>query len=487
MTLRSRLVAALSAVFAIGMVVYGIGTYRAFAAAELARLDDEVRDTVALVERELAGAAGDGPPGETGPPADGSGGPGRDGRDGDPPRRVAPGTYAVVLASDGSVRSSLQVGGGDAVPDLRDLPSADVPVTRPSLEGAGSWRVLGKTGADGRRIVVAVPLTSVDEALGGLLLIEVVAGTSLLAALAAGSWVVLRTGLRPLEEMAAATRTISAGELDRRVPVDARSSEVGQLGTAINGMLDDLERAFAQRAATEAKLRRFVADASHELRTPLTSIQGYAELFRLGQQREGGDPLELDVIARRIEGEAGRMRRLVDDLLTLARLDDPRPAAIGPVDLAVVAADACTDAVARDPDRPLQLDAPEPVVVQGDEGHLRQAVTNLVANAMRHTPAGTPIEVTALRRAQEAVVVVRDHGPGLGAEAQARAFDRFWQADPSRAGTGAGLGLSIVQAIATEHGGTAAAADHPEGGAVVTLTIPLDARGADSQDAAHDP
>jgi two-component system OmpR family sensor kinase len=235
-------------------------------------------------------------------------------------------------------------------------------------------------------------------------------------------------------------------------------------------MLDEIEEAFAEREATEQRLRQFLSDASHELRTPLTSIQGFAELFRLGDNVEHAD---LATILRRIEQESARMKVLVEDLLLLARLDETRPVARQPVDLAILAADACSDAVAVAPDRRVTLDAPEPVVVAGDEAHLRQAVANLISNALSHTPAGTPLEVGAELADGHAVVCVRDHGPGLDEDAVAHAFDRFWQADRARTGVGAGLGLAIVAAIATEHGGTATAANMADGGAQFTLTLPL--------------
>src|SRR5205807_6100988 len=240
-------------------------------------------------------------------------------------------------------------------------------------------------------------------------------------------------------------------------------------------MLGELESAFAERDRTEHRLRQFVADASHELGTPLTSIQGFAELFRLGGRGESAPGVDLPVIMRRIEEESARMKTLVEDLLLLARLDQTRPIERAPVDLAVLAADACSDAVAAAPDRPVALDAPEPVVILGDEAHLRQAIANLVTNAVRHTPPGTPVEVGARLRDGAADITVRDHGAGLDQDALAHAFDRFWQADRARAGTGAGLGLSIVAAIAAEHGGTATAANSADGGALFELLLPLGA------------
>src|SRR5581483_9386024 len=250
-----------------------------------------------------------------------------------------------------------------------------------------------------------------------LLYVEITGGLILLAALSLGSWLILRRGLHPLEEMASTARTITADDvvdLTRRVTPAGGPTEVGQLGLALNTMLDDIEDAFREREATEQRLRQFLADASHELRTPLTSIQGFAELFRVS-----GDNAKVDLptILRRIEQESGRMKGLVEDLLLLARLDEARPPEKQPVDLAVIAADACSDAGAGGDDGRVTLDAPEPVVVEGDEAHLRQAAANLVTNALAHTPDGSPVEVKAHLNDGHADVTVRDHGPGLDADA----------------------------------------------------------------------
>jgi two-component system OmpR family sensor kinase len=235
-------------------------------------------------------------------------------------------------------------------------------------------------------------------------------------------------------------------------------------------MLTELEQAFAERDATEQKLRRFLADASHELRTPLTSIQGFAELFRLGA---ASSPEELALVLRRIEEESARMKVLVDDLLMLARLDQPRPVVCEVVDLTVLAAEACSDARVVAKDRHFTLDAPASVVVEGDPVHLRQAVTNLVTNAIKHTPAASAVEVAVSADGGAATFRVRDHGDGLDEEALAHVFDRFWQADAARVGTGAGLGLSIVDGIVREHRGTVTASNAPGGGACFVITLPL--------------
>src|SRR5256885_1397447 len=253
---------------------------------------------------------------------------------------------------------------------------------------------------------MAVPLPEVTTALRRLVFIEGSAGALLLALLAAGAWFLLRRGLHPLELMATSARSISAGNLSERVSPSEGRTEVGQLGLALNTMLGELEAAFAERDRTEHRLRQFLADASHELRTPLTSIQGFAELFRLGDGQDGASAVDLPVIMRRIEEESARMKTLVEELLLLARLDQNRPIERAPVDVAVLAADACSDAVAAAPDRPVALDATEPVVVLGDRDHLRQAIANLVANALRHTPAGTPVDVSARIEGGAATVVV---------------------------------------------------------------------------------
>jgi two-component system OmpR family sensor kinase len=274
--------------------------------------------------------------------------------------------------------------------------------------------------------------------------------------------------------MADTTKEIAAGDLSQRVQVSSPGTEVGQLAVAFNTMLDEIQAAFADRDATEARLRQFLADASHELRTPLTSIQGFAELFRLGAD---GSAVGTGTIMRRIEEESARMKGLVEDLLLLARLDQVRQSERSPVDLSVLAADACSDATASAPDRPITLSAPQPVVVLGDEAHLRQALANLLSNALAHTPAGGPITVAARLKAGGAIVEVRDHGPGLDAESLAHVFDRFWQKDPARAGAGAGLGLAIVAAVAEEHDGSVTAGNAPEGGAVFTIRLPLVPKG----------
>jgi two-component system OmpR family sensor kinase len=220
-----------------------------------------------------------------------------------------------------------------------------------------------------------------------------------------------------------------------------------------------------------------VADASHELRTPLTSIRGYAELFRRGAAER---PADLEKAMRRIEEESVRMGLLVDDLLLLARLDQGRPLDRSPVDLVRVAADAVDDARAAAPERSISLEAPDRLVIEGDDLRLRQVAANLVANAYQHTPAETPVVVRVTTGEGEAVLEVADRGPGLDPEAAQKVFERFYRADPSRArsGGGSGLGLSIVAAIAEAHGGRATVDSTPGTGACFRVSLPTGHRPA---------
>jgi two-component system OmpR family sensor kinase len=467
MTLRLRLVLALVALVTVGLAVFIFTMYNLYARSQYDRLDDQLRSSVALVSAQLRQTAGIEPDDQ---------GPHGDDHHGQPPIVVPPGTYAELYDASGTSLATIQVADGSSVPAIPSpLPPSGSIVTTESESGSGEWRVLVSSAASsGGTLVVAVPTTEVTDALHRLALIGVASSAVLLVLLAGGAWLIVRHDLRPVEQMAATARTITAGALDQRVAADEPGTEVGELGHAINTMLAELERAFRERDATEQRLRQFLADASHELRTPLTSIQGFAELFRVTADDQRA--ADLPVIMRRIEEESARMKTLVDDLLLLARLDQPREMERVDVDLVVLAADACSDAAAVAPDRSITLDAPGPAMVSGDRDHLRQAIGNLVANALRHTPAAAPIEVTVRSDGDDVTLSVRDHGAGLDDAALVHVFDRFWQADAARAGSGAGLGLAIVAGIASEHGGTADAKNAPDGGAIFTLTLPRSER-----------
>jgi len=326
----------------------------------------------------------------------------------------------------------------------------------------------------GDYVVLAIPMDDVQASLSQLLTLEGLVGLAVVVAAGALAFLIVRIGLRPLQRMGAVAQDIAAGDLTRRVEPATPETEIGRLGLALNGMLSQIEAAFRERTRSENRLRRFIADASHELRTPLTSIRGYAEMLRRGAEKS---PQDSAVARRRIEEESVRMSVMVDDMLVLARLGQGRPLDSAPVDLQAVARDAVADARAVAPQREISLDAPEPVVVSGDDTRLRQVMGNLVRNAVVHTPAESPIDVSVTTRDGVALMKVADHGPGLRPDEASRIFEPFFRADPSRSrdSGGVGLGLSIVSAVAAAHGGKVSVSDTPGGGATFEVEIPMGA------------
>ncbi len=326
--------------------------------------------------------------------------------------------------------------------------------------------------------VVAAPLNRVAESVSQIRRITAVIALVVLLILAAVAWWVLRLGVRPVKQMTQTAMRIADDDLGRRVPVSGPRTEAGQLGIALNSMLERLEAAFDERARTEERLRRFVGDASHELRTPVQTVRGYAELYRLGALSE---PERLDDAMRRTEAEAVRMAALVDELLTLARYDQGRPLQRKEVDVAALARDAAADAAAIQPTRPLVVDAAGSVVVNGDEHSLRQVFANLVGNALVHTPVDTQVSISVRgldgsRGANEhrVEIVVRDQGAGMNAAVAERVFERFFRADPARARGhgGSGLGLAIVDAAVRAHGGDIELTSTPGVGTTFRVQLP---------------
>lgn len=365
-----------------------------------------------------------------------------------------------------------------------DLPGAVTTLGEAYTVGSDAlgqrWRAITYGVQDaptGTTLTVALPLEGADETAFQVARTIVVSGVLIILLGAALSWFAVERALRPLRQIEQTAGAIAAGDLSRRVPATSPHTEVGRLSHSLNTMLAQIEQAFAAQAASESRMRRFVSDASHELRTPLATVRGYGELYRMGAIPE----TELPAAMARIESEATRMGGLVTDLLQLARLDEGRRLAREPVDLAVLAHDAVADLRALDPGRtatfvPLAegITAPDAMVVLGDENALRQVLSNLTGNVVRHTPAGTPVEVAAGRLGGDVVVEVRDHGPGISPEHAERVFERFYRLDDSRARSsgGSGLGLAIVSALLAAHGGTARVLTTPGGGTTVRITLP---------------
>ncbi len=465
-SLRGRLLAATLVLVAVGLAGAGVATYAFLNSFLVSRVDDQLRASLLVAPQVLVSS-------EAAPDPDR--GQGTD--------QVFQPLYAVYLDPSGHVVRVHPLVGYDG----QALPAPTLPSDLPGSDGETSTSTrLFTTGSagdlryraiaapvveNGGTVVVAIPLTDVADTLHRLVVVEalVVGGVLVLAALSALGLV--RLGLRPLTDIEETAGAIAAGDLSRRVTPADPDTEVGRLGIALNAMLSQIEAAFAERTASEERLRRFVADASHELRTPLTSIGGYAQLFRHGA---ADHPEDLAKTMQRIEREAARMGVLVEDLLLLARMDEGMTVSRTTFDLAALAARAVEDARAADPDHAISLEAGAPVLVEADEDRLKQVLDNLLANARAHTAPGTPVTVRVAPRDGAAVLEVADEGPGVPPEDRARVFERFYRADESRsrgAGGGAGLGLAIAAEIARAHGAILELVP-TETGATFRLTVP---------------
>ena len=337
------------------------------------------------------------------------------------------------------------------------------------LPGVGSYRVRA-VGDSQAKLVAGQSTHRVDDVIGNLVVSEVLLGLAALVVAVGAGRVLIRRQLRPLNEVAAtahevATLPLSSGEIGTtvRVPEELTDerTEVGAVGAALNTLLQHVEHALDERHRSELQVRQFVADASHELRTPLTTIHGYAELARRTQP---ADPAQLSLAMTKVESEATRMSTLVEDLLLLARLDAGRPLARDEVDLTRLVLETVGDARVVGPEHKWLMDLPdEPVEVPGDEQRLHQVVTNLLNNARRHTPPGTTVTVGMRAAGGSVVLTVTDDGPGMPPELVGKAFERFSRGDSSRTreSGGAGLGLSLVDAITSAHGGRVSVTSKP--------------------------
>lgn len=463
LTLRRRLVIGIVALLAAITVVIAVVSVIALQGFLVHRLDVQL---TAATDRSQH--AVDGKPGGPG------GGPG----DGERPPASeflalpgqGVGTIAGIVTADTVVNAAVLDASGSLVPltaeqiaVLRAVEATGTPVSVDLGGSLGGYRVIVQEPRDdGDSLVVGLPLAEVNATVWQLTAIVLGIGLAGLAAAAIAGAFVVRVALRPLDRVASTAAQVAELPLDRgavalavRVPdADADpATEVGRVGVAFNRMLEHVSSALESREASENKVRAFVADASHELRTPLASIRGYAELTR-----RGGHTLPDDVVHAigRVESESVRMTALVEDLLLLARLDEGASIDGVPVDLSLLLINAVSDARVAGSDHVWELELPdEPVSVSGDPSRLHQVVANVLANARTHTPAGTVVTAGLSVDGQDAIIEIRDTGPGIAPELQASVFERFVRGDGSRsrlAGS-TGLGLAIVAAVVDAHGG----------------------------------
>ncbi len=492
MSLRLRLLLALVGLVAVGLLVADAVTYASLRSFLVTRVDQQLEDARfpvvrALVESANAPSLPDVPAGRA--------------------SNLPPGTYGAIVDSSGKVvtATSFTYGGesvaAPALPsDLATLAATHPEGTTLTVGATGSrlsYRVLAWAASGSAYIVlVAIPLSDLTQTLGRLMLIEALVTVAVLLGLGALAWWIVRRELRPLEDMAVTAGAIAAGDLTCRVEPAEPRTEVGRLGLALNAMLAQIEQAFARRKASEDALRRFLAQASHELRTPLASIRGYAELFRRGARDR---PQDLELAMRRIEQEGARMGVLVEELLLLARLDEGRPLQRDRVDLAHVAADAVADARVAQPGRSIELVAPGPVVLRGDELRLRQVATNLVMNALVHAGDGARVQVSTRSCDGWAELEVKDDGVGMPPEVAGHVFEPFYRADgewkeggemdatgslemgaaekmsrEAEAKGTTGLGLAIALGIAEAHGGSIELQTAPARGASFVVRLPVE-------------
>lgn len=497
-SLRGRLVAILLLVALGGMIVLAAVTFAEQRSFLYDRLDRQVESSFFPAAGQLAFAAqtgsnnctgmaqrnplgddnGGGPKGQSDDnsgPGNGEGsGSGPGGEDG-PGRALPPGTYGAIVNADGSIAAECTFGYvSGPVPDFTGETLSREPST---IKSKGSddteFRAASRNLISGGQIVVAIPMTDTKQTINRLVLVEIVVIAFVLVLLGVAAWLLVGIGLRPLDRMGRTADAIAGGDLSHRVePADERS-EIGRLGLALNRMLHSLEGALKEREASESRLRQFLADASHELRTPLVSIRGYAELYRLGVTP---DEEEVKRSMERIEQEAARMGVLVEDMLSLARLDETHENSYKPVDFAEVAAGAVRDSEVAAPDRTISLKADGPQNVVGDADQLQQVLANLLRNAIVHTPDGSNIDVSIARCGDDVRLDVRDHGDGLPDGAGAQIFDRFWRSEGGRerGKAGSGLGLAIVAEIVAAHGGRVQAKNSEAGkGAVFSVWLPV--------------
>lgn len=507
-SLATKITAVILTVITLGLVVAGVGTASVLRDTLINDLDAELESTLAAASRIVKAEEGEATQCSI------SG-------------QQVPNTYYLALVrGDGTVMCD-NTQAGPQWPELSGVTTAFIGAesgafTVASQDGRYQWRMVGMpiavagnpgsgTPTEYVTLALGVSLTSVDRTVVAFTLIFSAFGLIVLLLGAALTRILVVSALRGMRRTASTAERFADGDYTQRLDETDPRTEIGRLNLSLNAMLARVDRAIEERDASVQQMRRFVGDASHELRTPLVSVRGYAELYRMGALSE---PEHVGQAMERIESEAKRMASLVEDLLTLARLDEKRPIQQVPIDLVPLANDAVSDARVANPDRaftvvpltqsgvqPAQPPAepqfghvpnpfatpqqpvftPPPVnrpaVVLGDENHMRQVIANIIGNAVRYTPEGTPIEVAVGVDEIENVAEVHiiDHGEGVPEQLRDKIFQRFYRADSSRAREtgGSGLGLAIVQGIVDAHHGSVDVVETPGGGATFRIQIPI--------------
>ena len=383
-----------------------------------------------------------------------------------------PGGYDIELISGSAQVLPITGDDPDLVPqlpaNLAALAAHRSTLTVTGRNGRLQLRLMAEP-VDGKALIVTTSLQSLNSTLGRLKLIFAFGMLATALLILTGVVLVVRRGLRPIEMMAASADKITAGDLTSRVRPYDPVTEVGRLGAALNGMLDRVQAAVAEREANDEATRQFFADASHELRTPLASLRANAELYQQGALRQRP---QVEEAMRRIIAEARRMGTLIDGMLRLARLDQHPRQQLEPVDLSALILECSERARTAGPRHIWESRIATGLVIIGDEEMLRRAIDNLLANIATHTPAGTTATITASAVNGVITVEASDDGPGVPADQLPRIFDRFYRAPAQEHRTGSGLGLAIVTAIAAAHHGTVHAALNYPHGLRVAITFP---------------
>ena len=462
MSVRTRLVVAFATILIV-VVVTGAAVAATQRGYLLDQVDSQLRAAVAPILRVSSPNGG---PGPATPPA-GVVPPATEPRKGS---QFLSDIWAGTVDSDGHLVRFTEAGlSTSKEPELtgrtaRAAARSAPPFTVPARSGSGQFRMLAvRVPGQSTVVVIGLSLDRVSAASRRLVAAMAIGAGVIVAVVGLMAWWMWRLGLRPIRRMTRVADEIARGDLDERVESFPARTEAGQLGAALNAMLDERQR-------NEERLRRFVSDASHELRTPLTSIGGYADLYRRGGL---ADSVVLDDAMRRIQQETIRMSRLVDDLLLLARLDEGRAPTRAPVDIAALLRDAAADSAVIDPTRLVTLRVTEPLLTFGDEHELHQVVRAILGNALRYTRG--PIQLIGVPAPHGgATIEVVDEGPGMEPAVASRIFERFFRGDAGRArgDGGSGLGLAVVKSIVTAHGGRAEVETSPAGGTRIRIVLP---------------